>query len=164
MNPPNVASNGCWPPGPCLFLLGRSVRELKEEFPTISFDAIKDDEDVYYEALGDERETNEAMADRARELFSWLKERPETNVAVVRASEKGRRDGSTCCSSGDSILQFLLDRAGAWSGAVSRGPKALVVVNSAATQAWACCREQKRENLSRTTLRICPSGFSCPRK
>ncbi|CAN0313692.1 unnamed protein product, partial [Hapterophycus canaliculatus] len=64
----------------------RSVSELKEEFPTISFDAIEHEEDVYYEALGDERETNETVADRARELFSWLRDRPETNIAVVTHS------------------------------------------------------------------------------
>lgn len=60
------------------------MSELKKEYPTISFDAIKDEDDAYYESLGDERESNEKVADRARELFSWLKDRPETNIAVVR--------------------------------------------------------------------------------
>lgn len=53
------------------------------EFPTINFDSIKEDGDVYWDSLGDGRETDAAMADRARELFAWMSARPETNIAVV---------------------------------------------------------------------------------
>lgn len=63
---------------------GRCLSELKKEYPNISFDAIKDEDDAYFDSLGDERETTEALADRARELFAWLKDRPEKNIAVVR--------------------------------------------------------------------------------
>lgn len=62
----------------------RCVSELKKEYPTISFDAMKEEDDAYFDSLGDERESNEKLADRARELFAWLKDRPETNIAVVR--------------------------------------------------------------------------------
>ncbi|CAN0520440.1 unnamed protein product, partial [Ectocarpus sp. 8 AP-2014] len=64
--------------------LGRCVSELKEEYPDISFDTIKDEKDIYFDSLGEEREPNDLMADRGRELFSWLKDRPETNIVVVR--------------------------------------------------------------------------------
>ncbi|CAM9576038.1 unnamed protein product [Pylaiella littoralis] len=64
----------------------RCVSELRKEYPAISFEALKDDEDVYYDSLGDGRETNEAVASRGRELLAWLKDRPETNIAVVSHS------------------------------------------------------------------------------
>lgn len=63
---------------------GRCVSELKKEYPTISFDAMKEEDDAYFDSLGDERESDEKVAGRARELFAWLKDRPETNIAVVR--------------------------------------------------------------------------------
>lgn len=64
--------------------LRRCVSELKVEYPNISFDAITDDDDAYFDSQGDERETYDSMAHRGRELFSWLRERPETNIVVVR--------------------------------------------------------------------------------
>ncbi|CAM9465379.1 unnamed protein product [Ectocarpus fasciculatus] len=64
----------------------RCVSELKMEYPNISFDAITDDDDAYFDAQGDERETYDSVAHRGRELFSWLKDRPETNIAVVTHS------------------------------------------------------------------------------
>eukprot|EP00904_Undaria_pinnatifida_P003935 jgi/Undpi1/13542/HiC_scaffold_8.g03201.m1 len=64
----------------------RRVSELKVEFSSIDFDAVTDEEDVYWDALGSKRETDEAMAGRARELFAWLRARPETNIAVVTHS------------------------------------------------------------------------------
>eukprot|EP00752_Nemacystus_decipiens_P016046 g14345.t1 len=64
----------------------RCVSELKKEYPTISFDAMEEDDDAYFDSLGDERESNEKVAGRARELFAWLKDRPETNIAVVTHS------------------------------------------------------------------------------
>ncbi|CAB1116470.1 unnamed protein product [Ectocarpus sp. CCAP 1310/34] len=64
----------------------RCVSELKQEYPDISFDEIKDEKDVYFDSLGEEREPNDLMADRGRELLSWLKERPETNIVVVTHS------------------------------------------------------------------------------
>lgn len=73
----------------------RCVSVLKKEYPTISFEAVKDEEDVYYDSLGGDRETNEAVAGRGRELFAWLKERPETNIAVVRAAAAAVKYGST---------------------------------------------------------------------
>lgn len=71
------------------------MSELKKEYPTISFDAIKDEGDAYYDSLGDDRESDEKVADRARELFAWLKDRPETNIAVVRGFFVLSRVGST---------------------------------------------------------------------
>ncbi|CAN0574620.1 unnamed protein product, partial [Ectocarpus sp. 12 AP-2014] len=61
----------------------RCVSELKVEYPYISFDAITDDDDAYFDSQGDERETYDSMAHRGRELFSWLRDRPETNIVVV---------------------------------------------------------------------------------
>ncbi|CAM9614982.1 unnamed protein product, partial [Ectocarpus sp. 4 AP-2014] len=61
----------------------RCVSELKVEYPNISFDAITDDDDAYFDSQGDERERYDSMAHRARELFSWLRDRPETNIVVV---------------------------------------------------------------------------------
>lgn len=75
--------------------LRRCVSELKGEYPNISFDAIKDEKDVYFDSLGEEREPNDLMADRGRELFSWLKDRPETNIAVVGDGCVVR--GGMCC-------------------------------------------------------------------
>lgn len=72
------------PRNPPIKRFARRVSELKVEFSSIDFDAVTDEEDVYWDALGSKRETDEAMAGRARELFAWLRARPETNIAVVR--------------------------------------------------------------------------------
>ncbi|CAM9387297.1 unnamed protein product [Ectocarpus sp. 6 AP-2014] len=64
----------------------RCVSELKMEYLNISFDAITDDDDAYFDSQGDERETYDSMALRGRELFSWLRDRPETNIVVVTHS------------------------------------------------------------------------------
>ncbi|CAM9268494.1 unnamed protein product [Discosporangium mesarthrocarpum] len=64
----------------------RALSVLKEEFPSINWQEVKDEEDVYWENLGGNRETDEAMKERAFELFRWIKERPETNIVVVTHS------------------------------------------------------------------------------
>lgn len=63
-------------------MLLRAVNETKKEFPMISFDSIAHDEDTIWQA--DKRESEIVLAERAREMLTWLGERPETNIAVVR--------------------------------------------------------------------------------
>ncbi|CAM9410424.1 unnamed protein product [Choristocarpus tenellus] len=64
----------------------RVLSELKQEFPTITWDEIKEEEDTYWDGFGEGRETDETLKRRAYELFRWLKDRPETNIAVVTHS------------------------------------------------------------------------------
>lgn len=67
-----------------ILMLARAVHEIKNEFPTISFDSIIDDEDKLWQAGG--RESEKVLAERARETLAWLGGRPETNIAVVSLS------------------------------------------------------------------------------
>lgn len=64
----------------------RSVSELKNEFSKIDYSFMEDDEDVYGQFLGEKRETDEMIIARAHNFFEWIKERPETNIAVVTHS------------------------------------------------------------------------------
>mmetsp|Transcript_23820 Transcript_23820/g.43031 ORF Transcript_23820/g.43031 Transcript_23820/m.43031 type:complete len:237 (-) Transcript_23820:225-935(-) len=65
----------------------RSVSELKSDFGhTIDYSFMEDDEDVYGETLGENRETDEMIIARAHEFFAWIKDRPETNIVVVTHS------------------------------------------------------------------------------
>jgi len=66
----------------------RAVSVLTKEFPMISYDFMEDDTDVYgEETLGlEQRETDEMIIARAHAFFEWLKDRPETNIAVVTHS------------------------------------------------------------------------------
>jgi len=66
----------------------RAVSVLKKEFPKINYDFMEDDMDVYgEETLGlEKRETDEMIIARAHKFFEWLKDRPETNIAVVTHS------------------------------------------------------------------------------
>jgi len=64
----------------------RSVSELKNEFSKIDYSFMEDDEDAYGEMLGEKRETDEMIIARAHNFFEWLKDRPETNIAVVTHS------------------------------------------------------------------------------
>lgn len=66
----------------------RPVSVLRKEFPKIDYDFMEDDSDVYgEEVLGlEKRETDEMIIARAHQFFDWLKDRPETNIAVVTHS------------------------------------------------------------------------------
>ncbi|CAM9156015.1 unnamed protein product [Ascophyllum nodosum] len=59
----------------------RPVHELKEDFPTIIFDNIDEGEDKLYDA--NERESEESLMKRAKNLLDWLSGRTETNIVVV---------------------------------------------------------------------------------
>eukprot|EP00588_Corethron_pennatum_P012833 CAMPEP_0194271918 /NCGR_PEP_ID=MMETSP0169-20130528/5612_1 /TAXON_ID=218684 /ORGANISM="Corethron pennatum, Strain L29A3" /LENGTH=239 /DNA_ID=CAMNT_0039014431 /DNA_START=17 /DNA_END=736 /DNA_ORIENTATION=- len=64
----------------------RSVSELKNEFSKIDYSFMEDDEDAYGEMLGEKRETDEMIIARVHKFFEWLKNRPETNIAVITHS------------------------------------------------------------------------------
>ena len=64
----------------------RSVAEVKQDFPSVDFSGVPDEEDVYFESFNGGRETDEQIVARAQEFFHWLEERPEKNIAVVTHS------------------------------------------------------------------------------
>ena len=63
-----------------------TVTELKGRYPEIDWSQMTDDDDTYWNALGQDRETDEMMVKRANALYDWLEQRPETNIAIVTHS------------------------------------------------------------------------------
>lgn len=56
---------------------------LKEEFPHVDFDLIESEEDTFFDSMGSERETDDDVGVRGRELLDWIRYRPESNIVVV---------------------------------------------------------------------------------
>eukprot|EP00611_Tribonema_gayanum_P032528 TRINITY_DN977_c0_g1_i1.p1 TRINITY_DN977_c0_g1~~TRINITY_DN977_c0_g1_i1.p1 ORF type:complete len:232 (+),score=37.55 TRINITY_DN977_c0_g1_i1:627-1322(+) len=64
----------------------RTKTELQQQYPQIDWSQVESDSDVYWDTLGDDRETDEMMEDRAHALFDWIRSRSETNIAIVTHS------------------------------------------------------------------------------